>query len=171
MAFIHFLIQETTEKFKLEKQSVAIISALVAKMNEAGTGRLEGFLNCFRKAGLTAHVNAWLTNEETAPLAPELIEAALEPSDLQQLADKAELPLRQTTEVIAFLIPLIIGHLAARRAVFAAQPDEIRQALWSNPSAIPLAMPSTPNQPHWLSQLATNTRSRGMKLLRTLPFL
>jgi uncharacterized protein YidB (DUF937 family) len=171
MAFIHFLIQETTEKFQLEKQSIAVISALVAKMNQESTGRLEGFLNRFRQAGMTAHVTAWLHNESIPPLAPEQLGAALEVSTLQQIATKAGLPLSQTTEVIAFLIPLLIGHLAARHAVFAAQPDEIRQALWSGQPTIPLAIPPAPDQPHWLNQLATNTKSKGMKLLRTLPFL
>ncbi len=171
MAFIHLLIQETAEKFQLEKESVAVISALVATMNEPGAGGLESFLNRFRQAGMTAHVNAWLHNETIPPLAPEQLEAALTTSTLQQLAAKAALPLPQTTEVIAFLIPVLIGHLAARRAVFAAQPDEIRQALWSGQSATPPAAISTPKQSHWLNQLAANTKSRGMKLLRTLPFL
>lgn len=134
MAFIDLLIDETTEKFDLKQSGIAIISALVSKMNEQDSGGIAGFLDRFRQASLTQHVNDWLQNESRAMLSPQQIASALEPATLEQLARKAGLPLEKTSEVVAFLVPLLIGHLATRNAVFSSKPDEIRQALWSDQS-------------------------------------
>lgn len=169
MAFIDLLIHETTEKFGLGTKSVAMISALVSTMNQPQFGGMEGFLNRLRQAGLTAQVNAWLQNEVEPILLPQQLEAAYDPATLQQLADKAGLDLPQTIEVTAFLIPLLVRHLAARKTLFSAQPDEIRQALWSHSPAVTV-VPAAP-LPFSLHQFAASTKARGLKLLRAFPFL
>ena len=160
MAFIDLLINETTEKFGLEQNGIAIISALVSRMNEQTSGGIDGFLTLFRQANLTEHVNDWLQNESKATLSPQQLASALEPATIQQLADKAGLPLEKTSEVVASLVPLLIGHLAARKAVFASQPDEIRQALWSDQIVRQPEIAAAPakTQAFSLYQLAANAK-------------
>lgn len=171
MAFIDLLINETTEKFGLGTTGIAVVSALVSTMNEPSSGGIEGFINRFRQAGWTEHVNAWLQNEAEPLLVPQQLEAALESATLQHLADKAGLPIEKATEVIAFLVPLLVGHLAARKAVFSSQPDEIRQALWSNQIEPPQTDAISAVAPFSLHQFGATAKSRGMKWLRALSFL
>jgi uncharacterized protein YidB (DUF937 family) len=146
MAFIDLLLQETTEKFGLRTKGVAVISALLCTMNNLESGGIEGFLNRFRQAGLTEHVNAWLQNDLDKPLTSPQLETALGRPSLQHIADKIGLPLVQTSAVFAHLIPLIVGHLAVQNSVFSAQPNEIRRALWSDHSTLPPAI-ALNNQP------------------------
>ena len=173
MAFIDLLINETTEKFGLEQHGIAIISALVSRMNQQTSGGIDGFLNIFRQACLTEHVNDWLQNESKATLTPQQLASALEPETLQQLAQKAGLPLEKTSEVVAYLVPLLIGHLAARNAVFSSQPDEIRQALWSDQIVRQpeIAAASAQSPAFSLLQLAASAKLRGVRLLRAISFL
>ncbi len=168
MAFIDLLIHETTEKYGLGNNGIAVISAVVSTLNQPHIGGLEGFLNRFRQAGLSDHVKAWLQNEIEPALLPHHLEAALDSATLQQIAAKAKLSQTQTIAVIAFVIPLLISHLAARKAVFSAQPDEIRQALWSTQN---IRLPITAAAPPFvLSQLVANAKSQGRKLLRGVSF-
>ena len=169
MAFIDLLINETTEKFGLGSKGIGVISAIVSTMNQPLYGGMEGFLNRFRQAGMSNQVNAWLQNEIEPPLLPQHLEAALDLFTLQQIADKAKLTLSQTKEVVAFAIPLLICHLAARKTLFSTQPDAIRQALWSNQNEPPPITPDAP--PFLINQLASSAKSQGLKLLRGFPFL
>ena len=179
MTFIDLLIHETTERFGLGNKGIAVISALVATMNQPGSGGLEGFLNHFRNAGFTDHVQAWLTSDLEKPLTPNQLEAALPAATLQQIADKTQLPLPQTCEVLAFLAPLLVRQLASYQSELSAYPNDIRRALWSNhpvpptfvvakgveePTAAPVRVPK-------LRQIAAYTKARGAKLLRTIPFV
>lgn len=169
MAFIDLLINETTEKFGLGNKGIAVISAVVSTMNQPKYGGMDGFMNRFREAGLSDQVNAWLQNEIEPPLLPQHVEMALDAATLQQISDKAKLPLTQSTAVIAFVIPHLIRHLAARKITISTQPDAIRQALWSNQDVPPTLTASAP--PFLLNQLALSAKSQGLKLLRGFPFL
>lgn len=169
MAFIDLLINETSEKFGLGNKGIAVISAVVSTMNQPKYGGMDGFLKRFRQAGLSDQVNAWLQNEIEPPLLPQHLDLALDAATLHQIADKAKLPLTQTTEVVAFVIPLLISHLAARKITVSTQPDAIRQALWSNQNEPPPLAASAP--PFLLNQLALSAKAQGLKLLRGFPFL
>ncbi|HEX4950811.1 MAG TPA: YidB family protein [Blastocatellia bacterium] len=170
MAFIDLLINETTEKFALGKNGIAVLSNVIAILNEPRAGGVEGFLSRFREAGLTDQVNAWLQNETEPPLLPHHLQAVFNETTLYQWMAKTERPLPETLEVIAFVIPRLIGHLAARKALFVTQPEVLRQALWSDEV---LRLPDLDEaQINYLppQQLVPNPISRRLKLRRTLPF-
>ncbi len=178
MTFIDLLIQETTERFGLGNKSIAVISALVATMNQPGAGGLEGFLTHFRNAGFTDHVQAWLTADQEKSLTSNQLEAALPALTLQQIADKTQLPLPQTTEVLAFLVPLLVRQLASYQSELSTYPNDIRRALWSHqpvPPAVRAAQEAekptvAPARVPKLRQIAAYTKARGARLLRTIPF-
>ncbi len=169
MLFIDLLINETTEKFALENKGIAVLSALVATLNHPETGGMEGFLNRFRQVGLAEHVTDWLQNESEFKLLPPELEAALGTATLQQIAAKAGLPQTQTTEVVAFLIPPLVRHLATRNPALATQPNDIRQALWSNQNTrLPVLAPAAATA---AQHIAVGAKARALKFLRALPFL
>ncbi|MBS1807843.1 MAG: hypothetical protein JST84_06610 [Acidobacteria bacterium] len=132
MVFIDLLINETTERFDLGNKGIAVISALMATLNRQDAGGVEGFLTNFRRAGMEEYVEAWLAADPNKTITPAQLTAALPTITLQHIADKAKLSLLQTTEVLAFLIPILVGQLALYRAADFTHPNDIRRALWSN---------------------------------------
>lgn len=179
MTFIDLLINETAKRFGLGNKSIALISALVATMNQPESGGLEGFLTYFHQANLTDHVNAWLAADLGKPLTPNQLEAALPAATLQQIADKTQLPLPQISEVLAFLVPLLIRQLAGYQSELSSYPNDIRRALWSYQTVAPTFVVAQeaeeptvpPARVPKLRQIAAYTKSRSAKLLRTIPFL
>lgn len=179
MVFIDLLIQTTSEKFNLGNKSIAIISALVATMNRQETGGLENFLAHFHRAGLTDHIIAWRTPDPQQTLTSSQLKTALAPALLQEIADKTQLPLTQTTEVLAYLVPLIIGQLTACRIALSAPPNDFRRALWSHSNVLPVTSTSKSTSElnvavarvPKLRQIAAFTKARGAQLLRAFPFL
>lgn len=148
-------------------------------MNRQETGGLDGFLAHFQRAGLSDHVNNWLASDPQQTLTSSHIKIAIAPATLQEIVNKTQLPVTQTTEVLAYLIPLIIEQLAACRIALSAPPNDIRRALWSNSTTpLLLAVPQAASEVNTpaarvprLQQIAAFTKARGAQLLRTIPFL
>ncbi len=174
MAFIDLLINETEQKFALGNKSIAIVSALISTMNNSEIGGVEGFLDRFREAGLTTTVDAWVNDSEEISLTPNDIELSLEPSIIQELSHKTGFKHSQLTEVLAYLIPPIICHLAAKRASLAMPPDEMRKALWTvtNESEPELEIADSAESKPFSSPLQPLSSMKVLsgKLLRSLHF-
>ena len=177
MAFIDLLIHETAHKFELGNKSIAVVSALISKMNDRESGGVEGFLDQFRQAGFANTVEAWTTAAEQISITRDDVKTSLAAPLLQSLSEKTGVNEPLLSEILAFLIPPIICHLSSNQLSLTMRPDEMRKALWSgsnetdNESSFPLAKNFNQITPLTVPRAkASSLKEVRSKLLRAVQF-
>ena len=93
--------------------------AVVIAMMRRGGG-LGGLLDKFRGAGLGDKADTWVSTGENEQLAPEELERALGPEELQQIADKTGMSVDEVRERLAAGLPEVVNHLTPKGEV----PDD-----------------------------------------------
>lgn len=93
--------------------------AIVVGMMRRGGG-LDGLLDKFKGAGLGDKADTWVSTGENEQLAPEELERALGPEELQQIAEKTGMSVDEVRERLAAGLPEVVHHLTPEGEV----PDD-----------------------------------------------
>jgi outer membrane protein OmpA-like peptidoglycan-associated protein/uncharacterized protein YidB (DUF937 family) len=106
------LINETASRFSLSTASVsALVRGLLSLMTNERTGGAEGFVDLFRRAGLSDIITSWFGGKEGRPITTTQLESALGTNALDGLVSSSGLPRSVVTSALTFLLPKLIGGL------------------------------------------------------------
>jgi OmpA-OmpF porin, OOP family len=110
MALFDSLLNDVTERFKLEDKAPALLTALLSFIT-SGQGGLGGFLNLFHRVGLGDVADSWVSRGANTPLSIQQTEDALGENTLANLAAQAGLPAAVSTSALSYLIPAVVDRL------------------------------------------------------------
>jgi uncharacterized protein YidB (DUF937 family) len=116
------LVQELASRFDLGGKAGALVRAVLTYLFQEESGGLNGFLDRFRRAGLGDLVGSWMGGSAPREITPWQLEGAVGRNILEQLADKAGVPVSKATPALAMLLPKLIGMLTADGKVPTAIP-------------------------------------------------
>jgi len=103
------LVNDAASLFNVPAASVsALTRALLALMTNEQTGGPDGFLDRFRRVGLSDVITSWFSGHEGRPILPSYLESALGSSTLERLAASSGLTQDTATWVLTFLLPKLI---------------------------------------------------------------
>ena len=81
------------------------------------TGGLQGLVQSFQDKGLGGVVSSWIGTGENLPISAEQLSSVLGQSQLQEMAQKAGLPLEGLTEKLSGLLPQVVDQLTPNGAL------------------------------------------------------
>ncbi len=136
MALFDTLIREVAQRFNLGGNAERLVAELIRTMTSQETGGLNGFLDRFRKGGLTDLVQSWIGRGETLPLTPGQTEQTLGRGLLEQIAGRTGLPIASLAAPLAFLIPRVVDLLTPDGAVPATLPAAVNHYLAAPSQAV-----------------------------------
>jgi outer membrane protein OmpA-like peptidoglycan-associated protein/uncharacterized protein YidB (DUF937 family) len=123
MALFDSLITEAAEKFGLGGKATSLVSALLSMISSEPGGGLSGFLDRFKRAGLSDMVASWVGGSENVPLTTTQIQGALGRDWLNTLSAKVGLPLSSITPALTFLIPTVVNKLTPNGVIPSSLPS------------------------------------------------
>jgi uncharacterized protein YidB (DUF937 family) len=100
------------------------VAGAVGKQKGASQGLLEGVMDLFSKGGLSGVlgslkdsglqdiVQSWISTGQNKPISVEQIKNALGSEKLQELADRAGIPVEQSSKILKEMLPDIIDKLS-----------------------------------------------------------
>jgi outer membrane protein OmpA-like peptidoglycan-associated protein/uncharacterized protein YidB (DUF937 family) len=135
MALFDALIREVAQKFNLGSGADRLVTEILRFIGNEQTGGISGFLDRFRKAGLSDLVTSWVGRGENRPLATGQMEQALGSGFLGQIAGKLGLPAGSLGAPIAYLIPKVIDLLTPDGTVPSKLPASVATLLSAAPAA------------------------------------
>jgi len=81
------------------------------------TGGLQGLVQSFQDKGLGGVVSSWIGTGENLPISAEQLSSVLGQSQLQEMAQKAGLPVEGLTEKLSGLLPQVVDQLTPNGAL------------------------------------------------------
>ncbi len=90
-------------------------------------GGLQGLLGQFQQAGLAEHVASWVGTGANQGIGAEHLQQALNPDQLQALAQQSGLPHDQAASGLAAMLPDLINHMTPSGAL--PQQDQMQGLL------------------------------------------
>jgi uncharacterized protein YidB (DUF937 family) len=120
MALFDSLVDEVNAKFNLNGKAQSLLAALLAFMNDTGSGGLDGFLDLFRRAGFDDAADSWVGDGANAALSPQQLEDALGAGTINDIAEGAGVEQATATSALAFMIPQVVDRLTTGGTATAA---------------------------------------------------
>jgi outer membrane protein OmpA-like peptidoglycan-associated protein/uncharacterized protein YidB (DUF937 family) len=157
MGAMELLVNEVESRFGISSAKAGSLLATVLGLIQEQNGGLSGFLDRFRRAGLSDTVTGWLSGAPAAAISPDKVESALGAQTLNTIASKTGLAASTATSAVGFLVPKLVQSLApggviptrlpsdamsyltgatgvvtagARQAVHAVEGTSLRRWLW-----------------------------------------
>ncbi|HXY47828.1 MAG TPA: OmpA family protein [Terriglobales bacterium] len=156
MGAIDLLVDEVGSRFGLTSAKAGSLLTSVLSLMQEQNG-FSGFLDRFRKVGLSDAVSGWLSGAPTSALSADTLQSALGSQTVNNIASRTGLSLATVTSALGFMIPKLVQSLApggaiptrlppeamsyltgatgmvtagARQAVHAAESTNLRRWLW-----------------------------------------
>ncbi|MDQ4121327.1 MAG: YidB family protein [Acidobacteriota bacterium] len=105
MALFDSVLTDAEKRFKLGEKGAPLVNALVSLIETEGLAR---FLERFRRAGLGKVADSWIAVGANTPLSQTQLQDSLGKETLQNLANKAEIPIETATPALAAMIPQVV---------------------------------------------------------------
>lgn len=157
MGAMDLLVNEVESRFGLSAgKATSLLTSLLSLIQEQ-SGGLGGFLEKFRRAGLSDTVSSWLSGSSSNALGADSLQTVLGSQTLSNIASRVGLPVATASGALGFMIPKLIQSLApggviptrlpaeatafltgatgavtagARQAVHAAERSGLQRFLW-----------------------------------------
>lgn len=124
MSAIDVLVNEVESRFGLNNATAESLLGSLFSIIQEQRGGLNGFLERFRRAGLSNTVSAWLNGASTPAITPDNLEAALGKQTLSNIATRNGLSLATVTSAVGFMVPKLVQSLAPGGAIPTRLPME-----------------------------------------------
>lgn len=136
------LIKDAEARLNLSDESVsALVRGLLFLMLNEGGG-IEGFVDRFRRVGLSDVVTSWLGGKEGRLMTALDVESALGMSALDRLAASSGLTRGVVGSVVAFLLPRMMSRLTANGII--PSRSLVSQVSSDKRAVLPLGLGSSP---------------------------
>jgi outer membrane protein OmpA-like peptidoglycan-associated protein/uncharacterized protein YidB (DUF937 family) len=124
MGAIDMLVNDVGSQFGINRDKAgSLLTALLGFIQEQ-SGGLSGFLDRFRRAGLSDTVSSWLSGAPAAPISGESVQNALGPQAVNTIASRTGLSLATATSALGFMVPKLVQSLAPGGAIPTRLPSE-----------------------------------------------
>src|SRR3974390_1193521 len=124
MSTMDALVNEVENRFGIgSTKAGSLLTALLGLIQEQ-SGGLGGFLDRFRRAGLSDAVSGWLSGSPAAPISSETLQSALGSQAMNSIASRTGLSLATVASALGFMIPRLVQTLAPGGAIPIRLPAE-----------------------------------------------
>ncbi len=124
MGAIDMLVNEVGSQVGINHDKAgSLLTALLGFIQEQNGG-LSGFLDRFRRAGLSDTVSGWLSGAPATAISPESVQNALGSQAVNNIASHTGLSLSTATTALGFLVPKLVQSLAPGGAIPTRLPSE-----------------------------------------------
>jgi outer membrane protein OmpA-like peptidoglycan-associated protein/uncharacterized protein YidB (DUF937 family) len=118
------LVNEVESRFGLSGgKGASLLTALLSLIQDQ-TGGLNGFLEKFRRAGLSDTVSSWLGGSTPTALSAESLQSVLGSQALSNIAARVGVPASTTASALGFMIPRLVQSLAPGGVIPTRLPAE-----------------------------------------------
>jgi outer membrane protein OmpA-like peptidoglycan-associated protein/uncharacterized protein YidB (DUF937 family) len=118
------LVNEVESRFGLSAgKATSLLSSLLGLIQEQ-SGGLGGFLEKFRRAGLSDTVSSWLSGSSSNALSADSLQTVLGSQTLSNIASRVGLPVSTASTALGFMIPKLIQSLAPGGVIPTRLPSE-----------------------------------------------
>jgi outer membrane protein OmpA-like peptidoglycan-associated protein/uncharacterized protein YidB (DUF937 family) len=109
MGSIDLLIDEVGDRFGFGNATGrSLVSSLLSLIQDHG---LTGFLDRFRRAGLSDTVSGWLSGASTNPIGADRVQEALGSQTVNNIASRTGLSVATAASALGFMIPKLVHSL------------------------------------------------------------
>jgi outer membrane protein OmpA-like peptidoglycan-associated protein/uncharacterized protein YidB (DUF937 family) len=123
MGAINLLVDEVGDRFGVNHgKAESLLTSLLSFVQEQNG--LSGFLDRFRRAGLSDVVSGWLSDAPTNAISADSVENALGSQTVNNIASRSGLSLGTVTSALGFVIPKLVQSLAPGGAIPSRLPAE-----------------------------------------------
>ena len=124
MSTMDALVNDVENRFGIgSTKAGSLLTALLGLIQEQ-SGGLGGFLDRFRRAGLSDAVSGWLSGSPAAPISSETLQSALGSQAMNSIASRTGLSLATVASALGFMIPRLVQTLAPGGAIPSRLPAE-----------------------------------------------
>ena len=112
MGAMDLLLNEVENRFGMSgTKASSLLGSLLSTIQEQ-SGGLSGFLDKFRRAGLSDTVSSWLSGGPATAVSADGLQSALGSQTLSNIASRAGIPVATATTALGFVIPRLVQSLA-----------------------------------------------------------
>jgi len=124
MGAMDLLVNEVESRFGLGGAKAGSLLAAVLSLIQEQSGGLSGFLDKFRRAGLSDTVSNWLSGGTPTPVSADSLQSVLGSQTVSNIASRVGLPASTAASALGFMIPRLVQTLAPGGAIPTRLPAE-----------------------------------------------
>ena len=124
MGAMDLLVNEVESRFGLSGgKATSLLGSILGLIQEQGGG-LGGFLEKFRRAGLSDTVSSWLSGSSSNAISADTLQSVLGSQTLSNISARVGLPVSTAATALGFMIPKLVQTLAPGGAIPTRLPAE-----------------------------------------------
>lgn len=124
MGAMDLLVNEVESRFGLSGGKATSLLASILGLIQEQSGGLGGFLEKFRRAGLSDTVSSWLSGSSSNALSADTLQSVLGSQTLSNISSRVGLPVSTAATALGFMIPKLIQTLAPGGTIPTRLPAE-----------------------------------------------
>lgn len=117
MSMFDSIINESNQEFGLGNKAENLLPSLLTLITDQSQGGFAGFLDLFRRIGLSDAVDSWIGKGANLPLTGEQVESALGNENISEMAKRSGLEIETTRTALGKMIPGIVDQLTPDAAI------------------------------------------------------
>ena len=130
------LVNEVESQFGMSHVKAGSLLSSVLRLVQEQNGGLSGFLDRFRRIGLSDMVSGWLRGAPTTPISPENVQNALGTQTVNTIASRTGLSFATVASALGFMLPKLVQNLAPGGKIPSRLPSEAMSYLTGIPALV-----------------------------------
>src|SRR5215831_3015390 len=123
MGTMQLLLNDVESQFGIsDAKAGSLLSSILGFIQQSGG--LSGFLDRFRRAGLSDTVSGWLSGAPASPISQENLESALGTQTVKSIASRSGLSLSMVTAALGYMVPKLVRSLTSGGTIPSRLPAE-----------------------------------------------
>jgi outer membrane protein OmpA-like peptidoglycan-associated protein/uncharacterized protein YidB (DUF937 family) len=124
MGAMDLLVNEVESRFGLGSAKAGSLLTAILSLIQEQSGGLSGFLEKFRRAGLSDTVSSWLSGGAPTPVSADSLQSVLGSQTVSNIASRVGVPASTAASALGFMIPKLVQSLAPGGAIPTRLPAE-----------------------------------------------
>jgi len=124
MGAMDLLVNEVESRFGLSGSKATSLLGSILGLIQEQSGGLGGFLEKFRRAGLSDTVSSWLSGSSSNAISADTLQSVLGSQTLSSISARVGLPVSTAATALGFMIPKLVQTLAPGGAIPTRLPAE-----------------------------------------------
>ena len=124
MGAMDLLVNDVESRFGLGGAKAGSLLTAILSLIQEQSGGLSGFLEKFRRAGLSDTVSSWLSGGTPTPVSADSLQNVLGSQTVSNIASRVGVPASTAASALGFMIPRLVQSLAPGGAIPTRLPAE-----------------------------------------------
>jgi outer membrane protein OmpA-like peptidoglycan-associated protein/uncharacterized protein YidB (DUF937 family) len=124
MGAMDLLVNDVESRFGLGGAKAGSLLTAILSLIQEQSGGLSGFLEKFRRAGLSDTVSSWLSGGTPTPVSADSLQSVLGSQTVSNIASRVGVPVSTAASALGFMIPRLVQSLAPGGAIPTRLPAE-----------------------------------------------